>query len=476
MTRVAGANPRIWVDIFLDNREALAGVLREHQRSLGEVLAALEAGDAGYLARWIGQSSGHRRRALEAQFDQRPEELYRVQVHVPDRPGVFAGITQALGRRAHQHRGLRAAPLHSRARRHDRAARRGPRGRRARSRAARRPGLRRAGGAGAGGRDVSAATGSDRLEVAPAAALVGELAVPGDKSISHRALLLGAVGDGATEVSGFGPNADTLATLAAVESLGARVERLDEAGTRLRVHGCGLRGLRAPEGAIDVHNAGTLMRLLPGLLVGQSGSFTLDGDESIRRRPVDRVAMPLRLMGAVLGDSDGRPPLHIDGGGELQPIGYELPVASAQVKSCILLAGLYAVTGPTTVIEPVPTRDHTERLLRAAGARVAKGPRTVSVWPVERLQLGGRRRARRHLLGRAVPGRRHAAGRVAAVRPRDVDQPDAHRPADRARAHGRAHQPLQPPHDRRAASRSPTSRCIRPSSWRPRSRPRSCRA
>ena len=97
MTRVAGANPRIWVDIFLDNREALAGVLREHQRSLGEVLTALEAGDAGYLARWIGQSSGHRRRALEAQFDQRPEELYRVQVHVPDRPGVFAGITQALG-------------------------------------------------------------------------------------------------------------------------------------------------------------------------------------------------------------------------------------------------------------------------------------------------------------------------------------------------------------------------------------------
>ena len=169
------------------------------------------------------------------------------------------------------------------------------------------------------------------------------------------------------------------------------------------------------------------MRLLPGLLVGQSGSFTLDGDESIRRRPVDRVAMPLRLMGAVLGDSDGRPPLHIDGGGELQPIGYELPVASAQVKSCILLAGLYAATGPTTVIEPVPTRDHTERLLRAAGARVAKGPRTVSVWPVERLQLGTRRRARRHLLGRAVPGRRDAAGRVAPVRARHVDQPDAHR-------------------------------------------------
>ena len=234
---------------------------------------------------------------------------------------------------------------------------------------------------------MSAATGSDRLEVAPAAALVGELSVPGDKSISHRSLLIGAVAEGVTEISGFGANADTLATLAAVEALGARVERLDEAGTRLRVHGCGLRGLTAPEGTLDVHNAGTLMRLLPGLLVGQNGSFTLDGDESIRRRPVDRVAIPLRMMGAVLGDSDGCPPLHIDGGGELQPIGYELPVASAQVKSCILLAGLYAEVGPTTVIEPVPTRDHTERMLRAAGARVAKGPRTVSVWPVERLEL-----------------------------------------------------------------------------------------
>jgi 3-phosphoshikimate 1-carboxyvinyltransferase len=234
---------------------------------------------------------------------------------------------------------------------------------------------------------VSAATASDRLDVAPAAALAGEPAVPGDKSISHRALLLGAVSDGVTEVTGFGANADTLATLAAVEQLGARVERLDEAVTRLRVHGCGLRGLRAPEGPIDVRNAGTLMRLLPGLLVGQHGSFTLDGDESIRRRPVDRVAEPLRRMGAILADEDGRPPLRVDGADELNPIAYELPVASAQVKSCILLAGLYAASGPTTVIEPVPTRDHTERLLRAAGARVARGQRTVSVWPAERLEL-----------------------------------------------------------------------------------------
>jgi len=140
---------------------------------------------------------------------------------------------------------------------------------------------------------VSAATGSDRLDVAPAAALVGELAVPGTSRSRTARCCSGDRGQD-DEVSGFGANADTLATLAAVEALGARVERLDEGGTRLRVHGCGLRGLRVPEGVIDVRNAGTLMRLLPGLLVGQSGSFTLDGDESIRRRPVDRVAMPLR--------------------------------------------------------------------------------------------------------------------------------------------------------------------------------------
>ena len=235
MTRVAGANPRIWVDIFLDNREALAGVLREHQRSLGEVLTALEAGDAGYLARWIGQASGHRRRALEAQFDQRPEELYRVQVHVPDRPGVFAGITQALGAARIN---IEDFELH-----HFTPERGGTvellvagRCRRAGRRAARRAGLRRARRARAGGGHVSAATGADRLEIAPAAALVGEIAVPGDKSISHRSLLIGAVCDGATEISGFGANADTLATLAAVESLGAR-RAPRSAGTELGVHG-----------------------------------------------------------------------------------------------------------------------------------------------------------------------------------------------------------------------------------------------
>ena len=291
MTRVAGANPRIWVDIFLDNREALAGVLREHQRALGEVLTALEAGDAGYLARWIGQASGHRRRALEAQFDQRPEELYRVQVHVPDRPGVFAGITQALGAariniedfELHHFTPERGGTIELLVA--------GPRGRRARRRAARRAGLRRARRARAGGRDVSAATGSDRLEIAPAAALVGEIAVPGDKSISHRALLIGAVCDGTTEVTRLRRQRRHARHARGRRGAG-RARRAPRRGARRACAStaAACAACTAPDGPIDVHNAGTLMRLLPGLLVGQSGSFTLDGDESIRRRPVDRVA------------------------------------------------------------------------------------------------------------------------------------------------------------------------------------------
>jgi 3-phosphoshikimate 1-carboxyvinyltransferase len=228
---------------------------------------------------------------------------------------------------------------------------------------------------------------ADVLRVAPASALVGEISPPGDKSVSHRAVLFGALADGVVEIDGFGAGADTRSTIAAVEQLGARVELLDDELTRLRVHGVGLRGLRAPEGPIDVGNAGTLLRLLVGILAGQDGTFTLDGDESIRRRPVDRVAIPLREMGATIVDSDGCPPLQIVGGGVLRPITYTLPVASAQVKSAVLLGGLYANEGPTVVVEPIATRDHTERLLRHAGVRVERKRREISVWPVERLAL-----------------------------------------------------------------------------------------
>ena len=228
---------------------------------------------------------------------------------------------------------------------------------------------------------------AEALRVAPASALVGEISPPGDKSVSHRAVLFGALADGAVEIDGFGAGADTRSTIAAVEQLGARVELLDDDLTRLRVHGVGLRGLRAPERPIDVGNAGTLLRLLVGILAGQDGTFTLDGDDSIRRRPVDRVAIPLREMGATIVDSDGRPPLQVVGGGALRPIRYTLPVASAQVKSAILLGGLYVSEGPTVVVEPIATRDHTERLLRHAGVRVERKRGEVSVWPVDRLAL-----------------------------------------------------------------------------------------
>jgi 3-phosphoshikimate 1-carboxyvinyltransferase len=227
----------------------------------------------------------------------------------------------------------------------------------------------------------------DILRVAPASALVGEISPPGDKSVSHRAVLFGAIADGVVEVDGFGAGADTMSTIAAVEQLGARVEQLDDGPTRLRVHGVGLRGLRAPDGPIDVGNAGTLLRLMVGILAGQEGTFTLDGDESIRRRPVDRVAIPLREMGATIIDTDGCPPLQVVGGGALHPITYTLPVASAQVKSAVLLGGLYASDGPTVVIEPIATRDHTERMLRHAGVRVERKRGEISIWPVERLAL-----------------------------------------------------------------------------------------
>jgi 3-phosphoshikimate 1-carboxyvinyltransferase len=223
------------------------------------------------------------------------------------------------------------------------------------------------------------------VKIEPARALVGHIAVPGDKSISHRAALLGAICEDETTIFGFGRSADTESTLAAVCALGAEVAE-DEVDV-VRVGGRGLRGLGAPQGPIDCGNAGTLLRLLPGILVGQNGRFELTGDESLRSRPVDRVAEPLAEMGAAVKTAEGLPPLVVEGGQQLRGIRYELPVASAQVKSCVLLAGLYA-SGQTAVVEPVPTRDHTEILLTAAGARIRRRPHRTTVGPAERLSLG----------------------------------------------------------------------------------------
>jgi 3-phosphoshikimate 1-carboxyvinyltransferase len=218
------------------------------------------------------------------------------------------------------------------------------------------------------------------MRVEPASSLDGHFAVPGDKSISHRALLIGAVSEGETHITGWGRSADTESTLAAVRALGAEVE---EDGDRLTVHGAGLHGLRAA--TIDCGNAGTLARLLPGLLAFQDASFTLTGDASLSSRPMARIAEPLARMGAQVETTDGRLPLTITGA-PLAAIDYELPVASAQVKSAILLAALGA-TGRTTVVEPAPTRDHTELMLQSAGAQVAIRPSSVSVDTADRLRL-----------------------------------------------------------------------------------------
>ena len=221
------------------------------------------------------------------------------------------------------------------------------------------------------------------MDVEPAVSLRGAAELPGDKSISHRALLVGAVSEGKVAINGFGRSLDTESSLAAIRALGADV---DEGGDTLAVLGVGLRGLREPAAPIDCGNAGTLARLLPGLLAGQSDrGFTLTGDASLSSRPMERIAAPLAEMGAGVTTTDGRLPMTV-AGAALAGIEHEPLVASAQVKSCVLLAGLYA-SGPTTIVEPVPTRDHTERLLRSAGVRVETGRGRVTIQPVDRLQL-----------------------------------------------------------------------------------------
>jgi 3-phosphoshikimate 1-carboxyvinyltransferase len=228
-----------------------------------------------------------------------------------------------------------------------------------------------------------------RARFEPAGPLRGELRPPPDKSVSHRAALIGAMADGPTRISGYLDSADTRATLRAVAAVGAEVREGDADGNGghfVEIEGIGLRGARSAE--IDVANAGTLLRIMPGWLAGQpGGEWALDGDESIRRRPVDRVADPLRLMGAQVECRQGRlPPLRIRGA-ELRGIDYELPVASAQVKSCLLLAGLLA-EGETTIAEPLVTRDHTERMLAAMGASLRRDGSRLTIAPAERLEAG----------------------------------------------------------------------------------------
>lgn len=217
---------------------------------------------------------------------------------------------------------------------------------------------------------VDAMHSNDLIYLAnPGGSLSGRIRVPGDKSISHRSIMLGSLAEGTTEVEGFLEGEDALATLQAFRDMGVVIEGPHHG--KVTIHGVGLNGLKPPPGPLYLGNSGTSMRLLSGLLAAQPFDTVLTGDASLSKRPMNRVAKPLREMGALIETApEGRPPLTIRGGRRLGGMTYEMPMASAQVKSCLLLAGLYAA-GSTTVIEPAPTRDHTERMLQGFGYPVA---------------------------------------------------------------------------------------------------------
>jgi cyclohexadieny/prephenate dehydrogenase / 3-phosphoshikimate 1-carboxyvinyltransferase len=210
----------------------------------------------------------------------------------------------------------------------------------------------------------------------PGSTIGGEISVPGDKSVSHRSLMLGGIAEGTTEVRGFLESEDCLATLAALRALGVNIGRFG--GNRVTIHGVGMDGFTAAAAPLDMGNAGTAMRLSMGLLAGQKFDSTLIGDASLMKRPMERVAKPLREMGAQITTQNGLPPVLIHGGDRLHAIDYKLPMASAQVKSAILLAALRA-DGRTRVTEPAPTRDHTERMFTAFGVEILRQGSTVAL-------------------------------------------------------------------------------------------------
>jgi len=216
----------------------------------------------------------------------------------------------------------------------------------------------------------------------PASGVHGAIAVPGDKSISHRSLMLSGLADGTSEVTGFLAGEDCLATLHAMRALGVRIEQPSAA--HVIVHGCGLHGLSGAGRALDMGNAGTAMRLFTGLLAAQAFSSTLIGDASLMKRPMERVAKPLREMGADVRTHDGKPPVEIGASRGLHGIDYTMPVASAQVKSAILLAGLYA-EGDTNVTSPAVCRDHSERMLLSCGVRLTTVGLRTTLSPPRRL-------------------------------------------------------------------------------------------
>ncbi len=217
---------------------------------------------------------------------------------------------------------------------------------------------------------------ADRLKIRGRKPLVGQCVVPGDKSISHRAVMFASIADGKSTIDGFLDGGDCRSTVAVMRGLGVRIE--EKSPTRLVVYGRGLEGLQEPNDVLDCGNSGTTIRLLTGLLAGQPFTSILNGTEQIRGRPMDRIVRPLRFMGAhILGRKDGRfAPLAISGNSALRGIDYSMPIASAQVKSCLLLAGLFA-HGLTVIREPGPARDHTERMLKSMGAPIVALGNTI---------------------------------------------------------------------------------------------------
>jgi 3-phosphoshikimate 1-carboxyvinyltransferase len=219
-------------------------------------------------------------------------------------------------------------------------------------------------------------------QISPARTLSGAVLLPGDKSISHRYAMLAAIAEGATKIANYSSGADCQSTLACMRALGAEVERHNGI---VQVHGCGLDGLRPPDAVLDAGNSGSTIRMLSGILAAQPFETSIGGDESLSRRPMERIMKPLAQMGARIEARENRfPPLTIHGG-QLHPMEYTLPMASAQVKSCVLLAGLFA-EGRTTVHEPVRTRDHTELALREFGAEVEIERRSITITGRPRLQ------------------------------------------------------------------------------------------
>ena len=337
---------------------------------LRAVAADLRSADPAALESWNEGAREDRRRLLEADLAGGP--VHELRLTVPNRPGIVAQVALALGKADVNIVDMALAPAPDMRSGAMTLWIAGDAEAAARPRADRRARLP--------GRRVVTTT---RFE--PSGPLRGDYTPPPDKSISHRAALFGAMTDEPVTISNYLDSADTRATLDALLSLGAGV---DEGEGQVVVRGVGLHApLEATGGRLEVANSGTLLRMLPGWLAGQPGGvWTLDGDESVRRRPMDRVAEPLRLMGAEVEVRDERyPPLTIKGA-PLHSIEYELPVASAQVKSCVLIAGMLA-DGETTVVEPTQSRDHTERLLSRSRVPFERDGLRMKVCQVDELEL-----------------------------------------------------------------------------------------